>query len=99
MHMYIVYIIIQKMTIFLIWMRVINLLQGVYHVDNSMFDLGFISRTPIDPGKLRVNLSVFDYPSAPSNRLKRILVCLAVEVTVTQSKTLGSIKARKSTRS
>lgn len=68
--------------------RLINL-QGIYHVENSIFDLGIITRTPIEPGKILVNLSFFDYPYETERR-KRMLVCLAIEVTITQAKPLGS---------
>lgn len=57
-------------------------------MENSTFDLGIITRTPTEPGKLLVNLSFYDYPHEAERR-KRQLVCLAVEVTITQVKTSG----------
>ncbi|XP_055298723.1 uncharacterized protein LOC129566650 [Sitodiplosis mosellana] len=80
-----------------LWSSVVKTLQppltcplkaGVYHVENSFFDLGIITRTPTEPGKILVNLSFFDYPHETERR-KRLLICLAVEVTITQAKSLG----------
>lgn len=70
------------------WLNIPIKLQGVYHVENSIFDLGIITRTPIEPGKILVNLSFFDFPYEEERR-KRHLVCLGVEVTITQAKSLG----------
>lgn len=55
-------------------------------MENSIFDLGIITRSPIDPGKILANLSFFDYPM---EKKARQLLCLAVEVTITQTKSSG----------
>lgn len=57
-------------------------------MENSVFDLGIITRTPIEPGKLLVNLSFFDFPYGSEQR-NRQLICLDVEMTITQAKYLG----------
>lgn len=61
--------------------------QGVYHVENKVFDLSLFSRVPMDPSKLHVNLTVFDYITNDKNeKVKRLFVCLEVEVVLTPSR-------------
>lgn len=67
----------------------------MYHVENSIFDLGIIARNPIDPGKILVNLSIFDYTM---EKKARQLVCLAIEVTITQAKSSGSVIRKSPTK-
>ncbi|XP_031618261.1 uncharacterized protein LOC116337652 [Contarinia nasturtii] len=77
-----------------IWSNVVNtskpplrcpIKAGTYHVENSTFDLSLVSRIPIDPCTLMINLTIFDYFPV-SNRKRRDLVCISVKVTVTQIK-------------
>lgn len=61
--------------------------KGRYHVENQGFDLGLISRIPITPSKIRVNLTVYDYMANEKEVLeKRPLVCLEVHVVITPSR-------------
>lgn len=57
-------------------------------MEHGIFDLGIVTRSPTEPGKVLVNLSFYDYPYE-NERKKRQLVCLAVEVTITLSKVSG----------
>lgn len=61
-----------------------------------MFDLSILSRIPIDPGRLLVNLSLFDYrPISSTERVRRELLCVGVEVTITQAKTRAAVMAKR----
>lgn len=63
------------------------ILQGDYHVENGLFDLGIISRIPMEPERLNVNLTLGGYAIGDESKLKKPLICLDVKVTITQSKT------------
>lgn len=63
--------------------------QGTYRVIDGKFDLSLMRRIPIDPEKLNVNLTLFEYVQDMRNHrnmIKRQLVCLEVKLTVTLSK-------------
>lgn len=56
-------------------------------MENKVFDLGLVSRVPIEPGKLNANLTVFDYIKNEMNETKkRFYVCLDIVVTFTPLK-------------
>lgn len=54
-----------------------------------------MARAPIDPGKVLVNLSFFDYTI---EKKVRQLVCLAVEVTITQAKSSDGVIGKSPTK-
>lgn len=52
-------------------------------MENNLLDLSILSRVPIDPGKILVNLTFFDYPV---EKQARQMFCVMAEVTITQAK-------------
>lgn len=51
-------------------------------MENEAFDLGLVTRAPIEPGKLNVNLTVFDYNKNERNETnKRFYVCQDIGIT------------------
>lgn len=74
-----------------------HLWQGTYRVIDGQFDLSLLRRIPIDPEKLNVNLTLYEYVTdAKSHRniIKRQLVCLEVKVTITLSKNSNFTRLR-----
>lgn len=68
-------------------------MQGTYYIRNGTFDLGFITRLPIEPEKLSVNLTLFENIGHLDNHKKiitRQILCMAVQVTITLSKTASN---------
>lgn len=66
------------------------LLQGTYRINDGKFDLTTIRRLPINPEKLNVNLTLYEYVTdvhKHRNVIKRQLICLESKVTITLSKT------------
>lgn len=64
-----------------------KLFQGLYRVTSGAFDLNIVSRIPIEPEKLYVNLTFHDnIKSATNSRIKRELLCVGTVVTITHSK-------------
>lgn len=64
-------------------------LQGIYRVIDSPFDMAAVQRLPMDPEKINVNLTLFEYvPDKRQNRnvIKRQLICLDIRLTITLSK-------------
>lgn len=65
------------------------LLQGIYRVNDAQFDMAAIRRIPVDPEKININFTLFEYvPDKRKNRdlIKRQLTCLDVRLTITLSK-------------
>lgn len=51
--------------------------------------MGVLARTPIEPARFNVNLTLYDHvKNGTANKKKRVLVCLDVDVVITQTKTL-----------
>lgn len=64
-------------------------LQGTYSVNDGKIDMTLIRHIPLDPEKLNVNLTLYEYiPDEHDRRnsIKRQLICLDVRVTITLSK-------------
>lgn len=78
------------------------MLQGTHRVIDGEFDLTLIRRIPIDPEKLSVNLTLFEYvPDERNHRnlIKRQLICLNAVVTITLTKSSNATRnARPSNR-
>lgn len=59
-------------------------------------------RTPIEPARINVNLTLYDHvKNGTTNKKKRVLVCLDVDVVITQAKSLkrpSAIPTKKSTK-
>lgn len=79
----------QKLKI--LYLRIKNELQGTFKVTCGSFDLSVLSRIPIDPGKIYVNLTLQDsIKSATNSRMRRELLCIGTVVTITHSKQRSS---------
>ncbi|XP_031624903.1 uncharacterized protein LOC116341767 [Contarinia nasturtii] len=68
--------------------------MNTYHVDDSVFDLSLLSRIPVDPCKMSINLSFYDYPHE-SERKKRHLLCISLDLRITQARSGERVRPTK----